>query len=52
MYICIAYQSILYKNKNSAYLKKWTIRLMFQAVKMCMVIPASSLLDFLHVNKL
>ena len=31
MYICMEYQSILYKNKNSACLKKSTIRLTFQA---------------------
>ena len=31
MYICVEYHSILYKNKNSAYLKKSAIRPMFQA---------------------
>ena len=33
MYICMEYHSILYKNKNSAYLKKSTIRPRFQAPK-------------------
>ena len=31
MYICMEYQSILSKNKNSVFLKKSTIRPMFQA---------------------
>ena len=31
MCICVEYHSILYKNKNSAYLKESAIRPMFQA---------------------
>lgn len=45
MHICLEYQSVFHEKVNSACLKKATIRLMFEALKMCIVSPESSLLD-------